>query len=92
MTGQTASTGFTSGGYNASDKQSSTGTDANSGGWNYGSTDKYLAGLSVDSDDFTPSHASLFDFDASSISGFPAVYFDGTSRGASSAPGAVPAQ
>jgi hypothetical protein len=84
QTGQQLTSGFTSGGYNASDKSFSTVTV---------SSDKTLSDLSVDPDDFTPSHANL-PVIASPPAGFPSVYFDGTDReteGTASAPGAMPA-
>jgi predicted outer membrane repeat protein len=85
-------TGITSKGYNVSDK--ATGTDNTTGsGWTFVTGDKTLADITFDAG-FRPSSASngLPVFDAASLTGFPALYFDGTSRGASSAPGAMPAQ
>jgi hypothetical protein len=86
-----ASSGLTSGGYNVSDKAGGTGTSAS--GWNFTNGDVNPADLSVDSDAFQPSSASL-PVIASPPAGFPTVYFDGTVRktsGAASAPGAMPA-
>jgi predicted outer membrane repeat protein len=80
----------TSGGYNVSDKAS--GTDSTAGsGWTFINGDTQLLGVSIDPDNFKPSHASL-PVISLPLTGFPQRYFDGTSRGSASTPGAMPAQ
>jgi predicted outer membrane repeat protein len=77
--------GISSGGYNVSDKPGGTGSGAS--GWTFTNGDIQLTGIDFDSQ-FKPSHASLPS--VPSISGFPASYFNGSSRGTT--PGAMPAQ
>jgi hypothetical protein len=76
----------TSGGHNVSDTPD--GTAVTGSGWTFGANDAQLTGVSFGVN-FKPSHTGL-----PAISplpaGFPALYFDGTSRGTT--PGAMPAQ
>jgi hypothetical protein len=86
----------TSNGYNVSDMAGGTSPPASASGWVFKTTpssaaDVQLSGVSFDTG-FKPSHGSLPVVPASSLTGFPALYFDGTNRGTSSAPGAMPAQ
>jgi hypothetical protein len=78
-----------SGGYNVSDKGS--GTDNTTGsGWAFTNGDTQLSGVGFDSE-LKPSHTGLPAISLP-LAGFPPQYFDGTSRGSPSAPGAMPAQ
>jgi predicted outer membrane repeat protein len=84
----------TTNGYNVSDKAGGTGTGGTASGWTFktgAAADVQLSGVSFDTG-FKPSHGSLPVVPVSSLTGFPALYFDGTNRGTSSAPGAMPAQ
>jgi predicted outer membrane repeat protein len=56
-------------------------------GWGVDSTDKYLTNLSLM--DFKPYSTELPAISLP-LAGFPSTYFDGTSRGSSSVPGAMP--
>jgi hypothetical protein len=76
-----------SNGFNVSDK----GTGTNNSGWDFTNGDINPGDLSVNSDTFKPASASLPGITLP-LAGFPALYFDGTPRGSSSAPGAMPAQ
>jgi predicted outer membrane repeat protein len=81
-----------SGGYNVSDRKS--GTDDAASGWAFVLNDITLADLSFDAD-FKPSHAGLPVIPSPPVGFpgmFPALYFDGSSRGTASAPGAMPAR
>jgi predicted outer membrane repeat protein len=74
----------TSNGYNISDRDD--GPDAALSGWTFHATDKYLTNLGFA--DFKPYSTELPDITLP-LSGFPDLYFDGTSRGTTSAPGAM---
>jgi hypothetical protein len=79
------------GGFNVSDYPSATGKNPGGGsGWIFAGTDKQLTDINFDSD-FRPSPAGL-PVISPLPDEFPALYFDGSSRGPSSAPGAMPAQ
>jgi predicted outer membrane repeat protein len=81
-----------SGGYNISDTAS--GTDNAASGWAFVVSDVTLRDLSFDAD-FKPSHTDLPIIPSPPVGFpgmFPALYFDGTSRGTASAPGAMPAR
>jgi predicted outer membrane repeat protein len=83
-------------GYNVTDKSSGTTDDAASTGWTFkespaAAADKSLAVSFVDAEagDFTPTSAAGLPV-IPALDGFPSMYFDGTPRGANSAPGAMP--
>jgi hypothetical protein len=79
----------TSGGFNVSDKPD--GTDATDSGWTFATgpeADTEMADLDF-APDFTPSGAELPGI-SPLPAGFPETYFDGTTRGSYSAPGAMP--
>jgi hypothetical protein len=84
----------TSSGYNVSDKSSGTGaTNTTESGWTFDATDGTLTDVNFDAD-FKPSSATgLPQIPAltSLPAGFPAAYFNGTTRGTNFAPGAMPA-
>jgi hypothetical protein len=77
-----------SGGYNISDRAS--GTDHSAGsGWTFAATDRQITDISFDTD-FKPSSASGLNIITPSLpEGFPAIYFDGTSRTIPARPGAL---
>jgi hypothetical protein len=84
-------TGATTGGYNISDKAS--GFAAGQSGWTFVATDiPSLTDLSFDGDYKPASATNLLIMSSPLPAGFPATYFDGTSRGSNSAPGAMPPQ
>jgi hypothetical protein len=76
-------------GYNVSDRAS--GIAATSSGWTFSNGDIQMADVNFNAD-FVPSSASLpvISLPLLSSQEFPALYFNGTSRGSSSAPGAMP--
>jgi hypothetical protein len=81
-----------SGGYNVSDKAGGTGATASGWAFSTSPADVYLTDVTIDDSTFEPFSVSdglpvITSFPA----GFPTTYFDGTSRGTSSAPGAMPA-
>jgi hypothetical protein len=76
----------TTGGYNVSDKP--TGTTAAGSGWNFDANDVQRE-VAFDSA-FKPSSAGGLPVIPSLPAGFPTTYFDGTSRGSNSTPGAMP--
>ena len=82
-----ANPGATTGGYNVSDK--ATGTAVAQSGWVFAGTDATLTDVTFDSD-FKPSSATGLPVIPDLPAGFPATYFNGTSRGSNSTPGAMP--
>jgi hypothetical protein len=87
---------ITSGGYNVSDKKSGTGNAQS--GWVFvgagidpapGDADKHLTNLGM-TEVFEPYSTELPGIPLP-LEGFPELYFDGTPRGSSSTPGAMPA-
>jgi hypothetical protein len=92
-----ASPGATTGGYNVSDKASGYTDNSSYSGWtfNTGLGEKRLTDVTfpdAGTGDFTPVSASSgLPVILSLPVGFPATYFDGSSRGSDSTPGAMPA-
>jgi hypothetical protein len=76
-------------GYNVSDKAS--GTSSGQSGWTFSASpaDVILTDITFDAD-FKPSSATSLSLLPSLPTGFPTTYFDGSSRGTSSTPGAMP--
>jgi hypothetical protein len=81
--------GGSSGGYNVSDLPDGTGS-ANSG-WTFTGDDVQRTDVQFDLV-FRPSSATGLPAVPSSTAGFPGFYFDGSDRGLSSVPGAMPVQ
>jgi predicted outer membrane repeat protein len=78
-----------SGGYNVSDKPSGASTSAS--GWVFDDNDVNLTDV-LFNNSFAPASTTGLPVIPTLPAGFPPTYFDGSSRGASSAPGAMPKQ
>jgi predicted outer membrane repeat protein len=86
-----AYTSSITGGYNVSDKAG--GTSSGQSGWIFAGADVPLTDVTFSgaaTGDFTPSSSASLSIIPSLPAGFPTTYFDGTSRGNYSTPGAMP--
>jgi hypothetical protein len=88
----------TSGGYNVSDREGgpNAGFDDAQSGWVFNNTpgteDVYLTNLGIYPETGFKPYSTVLPVIASLPQGFPLTYFDGSSRGSNSAPGAMPAE
>jgi predicted outer membrane repeat protein len=87
--------GTTSNGYNVTDKESgvASGTNTTQTGWTFSTTDIQLTDVTftdAGGGDFTPSSVTGLPVISTLPAVFPTTYFDGTSRGSNSTPGAMP--